>query len=151
MKKLFLLFITFYINVAIAQTPAMVGGIEAPKEVTEKFTKQHPEITPNWSKENKNYKATYEDPKTAKQVIIVYDKNGEVIRKESELDNMDYPKQIHEYYSKNYPEEKYKTWSVQDHTGVNSYYVNHGPEIIWFDKDGKYIPDQKPKKSFRKK
>ena len=120
MKNLIIVFFAFCINIIASQTPAMVGGIEPPVIVKETFTKQHPEITPNWSNDDKNYKATFEDPKTAKQVIIVYDKKGEVIRKESELDNMNYPKSIHEYYTKNYPEEKYTTWSVQDHTGVNS-------------------------------
>ena len=141
MKNLIVFLFIITSKLIIAQTPANVGGVETPTIITEEFTKHHPTLVPNWSREGQNYKAIYEDPATAKAVMIVYDKKGEVVHTESELDNMNSPKSVNEYYTKNYPDEKnYKVFNTQDKTGVNGYYINReNNEMIWFDKDGNYV------------
>ncbi len=143
MKKLILILITLItVNNLFSQSPANTGGIRPPDNVNDSFTKNHPNVVPNWSKDGENFRAIYEDPLTHKGVLIIYNKQADVIRSEFEIDNADQPKPISDYYNKNYPQEKYKTWSTQDHTGVKTYYIIRNNEVMYFDKDGNYTPSK---------
>ncbi len=58
-----------------------------PETVINKFNENFPgNSNVNWTKEGKNYVVTYTDSKTHMENMIVYDKEGKIIRKESEMD-----------------------------------------------------------------
>jgi len=107
--------------------------------VLDKFKQAYPDITPEWKMDGKNFVASFVDPNTLKGINIVYDKDGNVIRKETELENSSYPQSINDYYINKYPGEKYKTWSSVDNTGVSTYYIKRANETIWFDKGGIFV------------
>jgi hypothetical protein len=148
MKKTYLVFILTILNYGfiVSQTPVTAGKekdvpqkITPPQVVLDKFTKTYPDITPGWKMDGKNFVASFVDPNTLKNVNIVYDKDGNVIRKETELENSSYPQSINDYYIKKYPGEKYKTWSSVDNTGTPTYYIKRATETIWFDKNGNFV------------
>jgi hypothetical protein len=134
----------------LSQTPVTAGRekdvsqkINPPKVVLDKFTQSYPDITPEWKMDGKNFVANFVDPNTLKGISIVYDKDGNVIRKETELENSSYPQSINDYYIKKYPGEKYKTWSSVDNSGANTYFIKRENETIWFDKDGNFVKPRK--------
>lgn len=139
MKKAFILLVAIFgINMATAQTQE-TSPAQVPGNISEKFMKEHPAVSPSWKTEGKNYKAFYTDPKTHMGQLVVFDDKGNVLRQESELDKLAYPASINDYHAKNYPNEEYKLWSVQDKTGVNTFYSERNSQVLWFDKNGNYV------------
>lgn len=119
---------------------------KVPTAVVTKFTTDYPGVTAVWKADGENFKASFNDPISKLGRMIVYDKDGKVIRKESEVDESVYPKQIGEFYNKNYPGEKYQVWSSEDsESGQMLYYSGRNMEIMWFDKDGTKVPERKAK------
>jgi hypothetical protein len=116
---------------------------QPPQEIVDKFTKEHPGITPAWHMDGKNFAAEYVDPNTFKGISIVYAPDGSVLRRESEMENSSYPAGINDYYIKKYPGEKFKTWRSLDDKGVQSYYIKRANETVWFDQEGRYIDPEK--------
>ena len=113
--------------------------ITPPQIILDKFTKEYPNITPSWRMDGQNFMAEFMDPMTMKGVAIVYDKEGNVVRRENEMENSSYPQSINDYYIKTYPGEKYKTWSSLDQKGVRSFFIKREKETVWFDKEGKPV------------
>jgi len=145
MKKL-ILFAVLFLNVAVSSVaqegktpsgdnaPAATGQI--PSLVTERFSREFPGISGSWSTDGENYKVEFIDPQSHLGHIIVYDRNGNVIRRESELDGPKNPGAINEYNKKNFPGEDLKTWAVEQKNGDKSYYTKRNEDIIWFNKEG---------------
>src|SRR5215213_6209966 len=99
MKKLLL--ITLLITLALVsiaqegKTPG-TGNLpttpgQVPTLVTEKFNHEFPGVSGNWSMDGDNYKVEFVDPVSHLGHVIIYDRNGEVIRRESELDKPSNP------------------------------------------------------------
>lgn len=111
-----------------------------PDRLIEKFRKDYPTaIEMRWSKErNDEYKVVFKDPPNTQQ-LIVYDKDWNVVRKETELEMKQVPDSIHYYYKQNYPNEtNYKVWLREDING-KTYYSNGTEFGIFFDLNGKII------------
>src|ERR1041384_3535151 len=108
------------------RVPADPGQV--PSQVTEKFNREYPGISGSWSKDGENYRVEFTDPKSRMNHVILYDRNGEVIRRESEVDQV--PQSINEYYNKNYPGEQLKTWALDEKSGERSYYAWRNKEQI---------------------
>jgi hypothetical protein len=116
------------------KTPAASGQI--PSLVMERFNREYPGISGNWSTDGENFKVEFVAPQSHLGHIIVYDRNGDVIRRESELDGPKNPGAINDYYKKNYPGEDLKTWSVEEKNGEISYYTRRKEQILRFNKEG---------------
>jgi hypothetical protein len=129
----------------IATTQVDKTATQTPEIVREKFRKEFPEAKPSWKSEGENYSATYIDQKTQLKNIIVYDKGGNVLRKENELDPLNYPSGISEHYKKNYPAEKYSVWQTEEKSGERKYYGTRSNKIQWFDENGEIILRKKNK------
>lgn len=67
-------------SVQTASTTAVV-----PEAVKATFENEFPGIQASWDADNKNFKATYADPKTNSKGIIIYDNSGQVIRRDTEV------------------------------------------------------------------
>src|SRR3954471_2149892 len=146
MRKILFLFCVMALVQLDAQVPANAAekkalpeSITPPDNILEKFNKEYPGITASWRMDGQNFKAEFVDPNTLKGNSIVYDKAGNVVRRENEMENASYPESINQYYIKHFPGEKFKTWSSQDDKGERSYYIKRNSETVWFDKEGKYI------------
>ena len=59
--------------------------VVVPEMVKATFNKEFPGIQPKWEADDKNYKAIYADPKTNSKGIIIYDAQGQVIRRDVEV------------------------------------------------------------------
>lgn len=117
-----------------------------PVVVKTNFDKEHPGTSAIWKADGENFKVSYNDPESKLGRIIIYDKEGKVVRIENEVDHMKYPNAIGEFYNKNYPGEKYQVWRAEDKAnGETNYYSGRNMEIIWFDKDGNKLPERKVK------
>jgi len=147
MKILYLslLFIFLLITVS-AQVPANTGGPVAnmpPSFIEEKFKKEYPGITPTWHMDERLYIADFTDTMSFRGISIVYDRKGKIVRRESEMENSTYPQRINDYFVKNYPGEKFKTWKCLDDKGIHSYCIKRPAGPLWFDKEGNYIEPEK--------
>lgn len=137
-----------------AQTDTAKGmpvpdGIAAPPSISNKFITDYPGAAPFWVMDGPNYKAEYRDTKTQKGKAIVYDGNGNIIRNDNELDRSNYPAGVSDFYLTNYPNEEPQVWVTEDDMGNRLYYIKRKSEVIWLDKDGKYLsgkPEKKPEK-----
>ena len=149
MKTLYALYLSLFLSVTgLSQLPAYQGGPEPstfqpPKVVSEKFKREYPEVTPTWHVEEKYYVADFTDTISFKGISLVYDKNGKIVRRESEMENSTYPAKINDYFVKNYPGEKFKTYKCLDDKGIQSYCIKRPTGALWFDKEGNYIPEKK--------
>ncbi len=87
---------------------------------------------------------SFVDPESKLGRVLVYDKKGNVVRSENEVDSTGYPTAIGDYYSDNYPGETFQVWSTDDKTGGKTlYFSNRNEETIWFDQQGKVVPSKK--------
>ena len=144
MKKILLFAILLLnINFSIAQEGKTPGGDNTPSPsgqipslIVEKFNREYPGVSGSWTTDGENFKVEFTDPQSHLGHIIVYDRNGDVIRRESELDGPKNPNAINEYYKKNFPGEDIKTWSVEEKNGDRSYYAKRKEELLRFNKDG---------------
>ena len=149
MKTLYFIFISVSLIAGLrAQIPANAGGPltaeeKTPASIQEKFKKEYPDVTPTWRKDEKYYVADFTDTNSFKGTTIAYDKNGNVVRRESEMENSTYPAAINNYFVKNYPGEKFKTWKSLDETGEQKYCIKREYQVLWFDKEGNYIDPEK--------
>jgi len=149
MKTLYFIFIFASLFVGFrAQIPATAGGPltaeeKTPASIQEKFKKEYPEITPTWHVADNYYVADFTDTNSFKGTSIAYDKNGKVVRRESEMENSSYPAGINNYFVKNFPGEKFKTWKSQNERGEQRYCIKREYEVLWFDKEGNYIDPEK--------
>lgn len=123
-----------------ASKPSKKTKASPPEKVITKFNEDFPgNSNVNWKAEGENYQVTYTDPKTNMDNRIVYDREGNIIRKENEVDKLTYPSDIADYYSKKHPKEKYKVFQTEREEGKTSYYINRKGKIEWFDQSGKRL------------
>jgi hypothetical protein len=122
-------------------------GVSAPAIVINKFNIDYPNVNPVWQMDNDDYAAAYTDGITNTQHLIVYDEDGNLIRKDIKADNTSYPRAVENYLTKNYPNEKYTVWISEDISGVKTYYAKRNSTYILFDKDGKSISNKIKKSS----
>ncbi len=134
---------TAQIPVDAGQDKTIPAQVVPPQAIVDKFIKEYPGITPSWRMDGKNFQAEFVNPTTFKGNVIVYDKDGNVIRRENEMENASYPPNINTYFIKKYPGEKFKTWTTQNENGEETYYIKRNNEIVWFDKNGNYISPAK--------
>jgi hypothetical protein len=155
MKKIIYLTMTLACHVAVcAQTevkgPALASNninvmetdlLDIPESATSRFTSDYPAEIADWYIIDDNYyKACYTDSKTRLERAIVYDKNGQVIREENELDYTYVPYSLINYYSTNSKKEDFHVWETQTEKGDKVYVSKMNGKIDYFDKDAKYLP-----------
>lgn len=158
MKKLLLIIFTAIgLNATIAQTNTPTGmqttppGVDLPSIVLNNFTIDQPNTKAEWRIDEENYAADYKDNITGRGRTVVYNRDGNIVRREYEVEYTVYPSTIGQYYSDNFPKEKYIVWSSEDANGELMYYYSYHDygKMVWFDKDGKYLPN-KPISSTKK-
>lgn len=112
---------------------------KTPKSINEKFASEHPGVKAVWYKNGETYEASYSDSDTKLNHYIVYDKTGNILSRETELDYREYPVSINQYYSRRFPDEKYRIIQCEASNGEKYYYSKRKNEIIKFDTSGNYI------------
>jgi hypothetical protein len=125
-----------FLSFSLLNAQNLVDQQDIPSGVKDKFNKEHPGVPATWTKDGENLKVNYVDPDSNKGQVLVYDHNGSVLRRESELDNATYPPKINDYFISHYPGEKFKTWASEDPAGVKTFFIDRKSEIIWFDREG---------------
>ncbi len=131
---------------------AALDPSQVPTAVTGAFTDQNPGITATWRADGQNFRASYIDPSSKLGRIIIYDKEGNVLRREDEVDNVTFPAPINDYYNKHHPGEIYQVWkSDEKANGHSMYYSSRNDETIWFDSEGHVIPAKKAERTKKKK
>jgi hypothetical protein len=146
MKKLpILVFLFMWIPLLKGQQQNQV-----PSSIKESFINQYPGEPALWKKDGKFYKVSFNDPVSHLGQIIVYDENGNVVRKETEVESLEYPSNINTYYLEKYPGEKYKIWKTENMTGERQFYIDHKSQRLLFDSDGNIISDKKQFKPIKK-
>jgi|GEM_PF-1928872 hypothetical protein len=154
-KQILIVIAAFAVNAAEAQindtlpkgdripsTEHPISGVPAsvaPQVVVNKFNTNFPDMDETWQMDGNNYMAVYADKGTNLGRTITYDKNGNVVCSDSELDKASYPQKIRDYYAKNYPTASYKVWACRDNNGNRTYYSKHKSSTIWFNKKGDYV------------
>jgi hypothetical protein len=119
-------------------------SVAPPEDVKTQFEADNPSTSEvKWKVEGNKYWVSYTDPKTKMGHIIVYDKDGKVIHRESETDNLTYPSAISDYYKQKYPDEKFRVWKTEREPGKTYYYITRKGKNIWFDQEGKIVPESK--------
>jgi hypothetical protein len=122
--------------------PSDKTTVAPPEKVKLNFETEHPSrATVKWKVQGDKYWVSYTDPKTNMDHIIVYDQDGKVIHKESETDHLVYPSAISDYYKQKFPGEKFRVWQTEKDNGKTLYYIMRKGKNIWFDQEGKPLPD----------
>jgi hypothetical protein len=114
-------------------------AVAPPENVKTQFNTDYPgNNNVSWRPEGKNFIVSYTDPKTGMSNMIVYDRDGKVVRKEMEVDKEIFPSGITDYYTKEYPKEKFKVWQTEKNSKTY-YYIDRKGKTLWFDQSGKNI------------
>lgn len=115
------------------------GTMMIPQPVRTAFSGAYPDAdVAGWRFVDNRYKVMFKDRNM--QQVAVYDKNGNLLRRETELDAADVPGAIAQYYKKNYPNEAtYHVWLVEEGKGKKSYTAPLNDKMLYFDADGQYI------------
>lgn len=154
-KTILAALLAFGMNVITAQTNTATGSntntssgnqsneIKVPQQIASKFSTDYPNMNATWGRDGDNYTATYSDQGSNSGRKITYDKNGDLMYNDMEMNGTNYPTGIDEYYMTNFPNEKYTIWSSDDGKGNMSYYSkSKDGKTNWFDKDGKFSPNR---------
>lgn len=119
-------------------------SVAPPENIRTKFESDFPGKTEvRWKVEKNNFKVMYTDPETKLGHVIVYDKDGKVMRKENEVDKLTYPSSINDYYSKKYPKESFEVWQTEIVPGETRYFIKRKNKTLWFDQSGKLIQENR--------
>lgn len=112
---------------------------QAPDNLVSKFKADYPKANAvEWKMESDRYKVTFTDPQNLHHTIV-YDKNGRVYTRESELDEASVPSSVREYYANNFPEQVgTRVWLSENEGGTKMYYTPVDDAVLFFDKDGKF-------------
>lgn len=82
---LFLLLLANRISAQERSVKTATTTVVIPEAVKTTFEKEFPGLQAKWEADDKNFKATYADPKTNSKGIIIYDNSGQVIRRDTEV------------------------------------------------------------------
>jgi hypothetical protein len=127
------------LNQGNANAGQQPGNNVPPSVVTNRFTTDYPGMQANWSRDHmNNYRASYRDAGSNSNRSVTYDKTGNVISRDMELGDNDYPTGISDYFTKNNMKDKHSVWSSEDKDGNKIYYSNYNNKTYWFDKNGNY-------------
>ncbi len=91
---LILLCIVCGMHSTVAQTSSKTTTLtlgSVPEIVKNTFTTEFPTLQAKWEMDDKNYKAIYADPKNNSKGIIIYDVNGKVIHRDTEVNTLSKP------------------------------------------------------------
>ncbi len=124
---------------AIAQESGEGKKLMVPIVVERKFLMEFPEARPQWKSDGLRYTAQFINPLNNFGYILVYDGEGNVVRREKELEAQEYPALIHDYLNQKYPGEGMVVWSSVDSSGNQSFYASKNSDLIFFDKNGQVM------------
>lgn len=115
-------------------------SVAPPENVTTAFNTEYPGNTNvSWKVKGNNFWVTYTDPKTNLGHVIIYNKEGKIVRRENEVDKLTYPSEISDYYTKQYPKEKFQVWQTERTAGQTYYFITRKGKVLWFDQTGKSV------------
>jgi hypothetical protein len=120
-----------------------VANPMTPLPILYHFARNYPDSRPFWGIEGKHYVVRYVDPGTALGHKITYDKHGNILRQEDEVNLKDCPAGLQAYYKENFPDETLPVWCYAE-GNKKKYYLQMSGKVIWFDKDGNYIRRRLP-------
>ncbi|MEO8147989.1 MAG: hypothetical protein ABI723_10150 [Bacteroidia bacterium] len=141
MKKLILMLAAIAI-VSFSNAQKMKEA-DVPAAVKESFAKEHPGVTPKWSKEkNGDFEAGWKDKNG--EASVTFNPSGRTIEHEMAIAVADLPKGISDYFAKNNPGAKIKEASVIiDVTGKKTYEAEVKDLDYIFDEKGSFIKTEK--------
>jgi hypothetical protein len=123
------------VRLALPRTP--IQNPMTPLVILDHFARQWPDATPFWTVEGNKYIVMFIDPAQMLRHIIQYNRHGEVVKSENELDSTSCPPRIKKYYTRNFPGQTFDIWSYEDKNGKR-YYLKRRSREIWFDENGNF-------------
>jgi hypothetical protein len=133
--------------IALAAFTAGAVMAQSSDKAKENFRKDYPNAMGSvWKNEKDNtYRVTYTENKI--EHGIVYDKDGNVVSRQTVVKDASIPAGITEYYSKRSTDSKeyspkYTVWQTTDMNGNVTYYSESNGRNTYFDKDGKVTTHQ---------
>ena len=134
MKKL--MSIAVVLIVCVAAVSAQV-----PSDITDNFNAQNPGVAnPTWTVEGDYYRVNYSDSLN-RESSILYDRDGNIFRRQVQLHPAEVPSNISDYYTKTFPSEKNFTIRREVDRSGNTIY--HGStttgDKLYFDSEGKFV------------
>ena len=113
--------------------------ITAPIIVGSNFDKDYPNEVAIWHMDGVNYKAWYIDSQTKLRRSVIYDKNGNLVRIDNELEYNEVPVGIINYYSANTNKDNYHVWESLTEKGDKVFISKMDGKTDYFDKDAKHL------------
>jgi hypothetical protein len=121
--------------------------LSVPEKVRTAFSNAYKNMKAAWKREGQNFKARFKrsgDNEEALQTVVVYDKEGNVIRTEKQIGSADYPSELTKYYNgKNIDLSNYEVWEVDGKNGTRKYFTKQAGngDIVWFDNKGRHMTE----------
>lgn len=116
-----------------------VGKNIVPIVVEQKFLLENPDVKAIWSKDGDLYRAAFINPVNNLGYVLVYNKDGRVVKREKELEHNEYPAPIVAFHDKYYPGEGLAIYSSIDSLGNLLFYSRKNNKVFWFDTSGRLL------------
>lgn len=115
---------------------------DVPTAVVAAFHKQFPEAKEvKWEKEKENYEASFDLKKVDNSVV--FDESGKFIESEIEIKMSELPKGVVEYVQKTYSQKVKEAAKITAANGTVTYEAEIKGMDLHFDKDGKFLKEEK--------
>jgi len=143
MKKIILFL--FALNIALCGCTQKIKENDVPTSVVDKFKKDYPDRTDvKWEKKGSNYEALYKNPN--EYLEVQYDKDGNVIQSEHQIEIAALPKEVKGYTASNFPGKNIsEAYLITDKDGNDTYECIIEEKTYVFDSDGKYKTEKTTK------
>jgi hypothetical protein len=142
MKKI--IFLSFALAFSLVSFSQKLNESKVPQAVKAGFKKSHPNASPSWEMEDKNYEANFTDG--GKTVSCILDKQGTILETETVLTVSDLPQPARTYLDQHYKGAKPKEVAkIQKSNGEVIYEVVLKSKELLFDATGNFNKVEKEK------
>ena len=126
------------------RSQGVIQDRDVPNTVITSFNSAYPNVSGvKWRMDGGNYKAMYKTSDN-KEMIIVYDNSGNLIKTKAEIETSQLPSKAMEYVSANYNNENVKeAYRVTEANGTITYKAEVRQMHLIFDTNGNFIRSEK--------
>lgn len=132
----------FIAAIGLSTCAQKIDASKVPAPVKAAFTKDYPNISPKWEKENGKFEAGFKQHGSV--MSILYEANGTMVESEIDIKVSDLPASVLAYVKEHYKGKTIKEGAkITKADGTINYEAEVGGKDVIFDANGKFLKEEK--------